>query len=155
QTAPSHQGLVKRPGDGRGEAPVEPQRGVRLRVEVDHQHLLLPGDQRARQVDGGGRLAAAALLVHHAEDSHAVCLGAGVIGRLRRAANGWAAPAALERKVPIRPAMEAMALEAGLTGWEIVTGTRSATDRSTISSNGMMPPRASSRPRNLRATCEI
>ena len=44
-------------------------RGVALRVEVEDQHLLADGGQRGAEVDGGGGLADAALLVGDGKDA--------------------------------------------------------------------------------------
>ena len=53
--------------------------GVALRVEVDHQHALADLGQAGGQVDGGRRLADAALLVGNAENMrHGVRVGADV-----------------------------------------------------------------------------
>ncbi len=45
----------------------EPGRGVALRVEVDDQHAFADGGERRAEVDGGGGLADAALLVGDGE----------------------------------------------------------------------------------------
>jgi hypothetical protein len=52
-------------------ADVETEAGARvsLRVEVDQDHLPAQLGHRRAQVDGGGRLAHAALLVDHGDDS--------------------------------------------------------------------------------------
>ena len=45
---------------------------VALGIDVDEQHALLGERQRRRQVDGGGGLADAALLVGDGDDSAAI-----------------------------------------------------------------------------------
>ena len=54
---------------------VEPgtRRGIALRIEVDQQHAPLHRDQARGEVDRGGRLADAALLVGHCDDARHRC----------------------------------------------------------------------------------
>ena len=56
---------------GRSSAPVdaEPGRGVALRIEIEDQHPLADRGQRGAEVDGGGCLADAALLVRQGENA--------------------------------------------------------------------------------------
>ena len=53
--------------------------GVRLRIEVDHQHGAMHLRERRRQIDDGGRLAHAALLVGDSRDE---CLDLGFHGQV-------------------------------------------------------------------------
>ena len=56
---------------GRAGVPVdaEPGRGVALGIEIDDQHPLADRGERGAEIDGGGRLADAALLVRHGENA--------------------------------------------------------------------------------------
>ncbi len=56
------------PAGWRGDA--QARRGVALRVGVDQQHALADGGQGGAEVDGGGGLAHAALLVGDGQDAH-------------------------------------------------------------------------------------
>src|SRR5262249_44806492 len=47
----------------------EPGRGVTLRIEVDNQHAFADCRQRRAEVDRGGRLADAALLIGERQDT--------------------------------------------------------------------------------------
>ncbi len=62
----------------------EAGRGVALGIEIDDQHALADRGQRGAEVDGGGGLADAALLVRHGENArarHAVGLANEGLGR--------------------------------------------------------------------------
>ena len=48
-----------------------PVRGVSLRIEVDDQHPLADGGERGAEIDGGGGLADAALLIGEGEHAGA------------------------------------------------------------------------------------
>ena len=53
-----------------------PHGRVALRIEIDHEHALAHFGQTSRQIDGGGRLADAALLIGDAENfGHAFFFG--------------------------------------------------------------------------------
>jgi hypothetical protein len=64
----------------------EPAAGIPLGVHVDEEHLALGRGEARGEVDGGGRLADAALLIGDADDSTHVahpCDAPGVPGALR------------------------------------------------------------------------
>ena len=58
------EGRARRASGGNAEA----GRGVALRIEIDHQHLLADRGERRAEIDGGRRLADAALLVGDGEN---------------------------------------------------------------------------------------
>ena len=76
----------------------ERERGVRLRIQVDEQHAISGGREAAREIDGGGGLPAAALLVHDRDGAHGLASRAGTRARRVRECGGAGRGARSARK---------------------------------------------------------
>ncbi len=74
----------------------EPGAGIALRVEVDDEQALADGRERRAEIDGGGGLANAALLVGQREDAGAAAQGC---------AHGALAPAPARGRSPVTSTM--------------------------------------------------
>ena len=67
----------------------EPGRGVALGIEIDDEHPLADRGERGPEVDGGGGLADAALLVRHGENARArPAVGLATRGSVSRSSAG-------------------------------------------------------------------